>query len=323
MAVLAHQDFVPSRRYRHSHYSTCAPSLFGRVPEVGYDRKRVTTPDGDFLDLDYVKNGNKRVAIICHGLEGSSSSIYVLLQAEYLIKKGWDILSLNYRGCSGEMNHQLQMYNSGETRDLYFVADHHVADYDEIVFIGYSLGGNLVLKYAGEYPDRVHPKVSSVVAISTPLDLHDSSEHLLKWDNYLYQLLFLKSLKAKIRAKSKQFPDQVSLKHLRKCYNLYRFDEYYTAPIWGYRDAKDYYDSCASIQWIDQINVPTLIINAMNDPFLGPRCYPTDLISRLPHINMLTPAYGGHVGFAYSRDDRSWLLDQVDHFLNDKTEYLS
>jgi len=315
MSVLDYQDFIPSKKYRHAHYSTFIPSLFGKEPHVPYQRKRIETPDGDFLDLDHVKSGHNRLAILCHGLEGNSRSVYVLLQAEYLMNEGWDILSINYRGCSGEMNRHLQMYNSGVTRDLCFVIDEHTADYKEITLIGFSLGGNLVLKYAGEYPDRVNSKVSSVVAISTPLDLDDAAKSLLKWDNYLYQLFFLKSLAYKVYLKSKQFPGQISVKHLRKCYNLYQFDEYYTAPMWGYRSAKDYYDSNASIQWLKQVEIPSLIINAENDPFLGPKCYPVDLVSNLPRITLTVPSYGGHVGFAYSRNDRSWMLDEVHKFV--------
>jgi len=278
MAVFEHHDFTPSRKYRHAHYSTFIPSLFGKEPEVPYERKRVETPDGDFLDLDYLRNGHNRVAILCHGLEGDSRSVYVLLQAEHLMHEGWDILSINYRGCSGETNRHLQMYSSGATRDLYFVIDEHTSDYDEVTLIGFSLGGNLVLKYAGEHPDRVNSRVSSVVGISTPLD------------------------------------------HLRKCYNLYQFDEYYTAPVWGYSGAKDYYDSNASIQWLHQIEIPALVINAKNDPFLGPKCYPKELVSTLPFITLLTPEYGGHCGFAYSRDNRTWMLDHVARFVDQKIE---
>jgi len=320
MAVFEHHDFTPSRKYRHAHYSTFIPSLFGKEPEVPYKRERVETPDGDFLDLDYVRGGHNRVAVLCHGLEGDSRSVYVLLQAEHLMYEGWDILSINYRGCSGETNRHLQMYSSGATRDLYFVVDEHTSDYDEVTLIGFSLGGNLVLKYAGEHPDRVNSRVSSVVGISTPLDLDDASKHLLKWDNYLYQAFFLKSLAYKVYLKSKQFPGQISMKHLRKCYNLYQFDEYYTASVWGYSGAKDYYDSNASIQWLHQIEMPALVINAKNDPFLGPKCYPKELVSTLPFITLLTPEYGGHCGFAYSRDNRTWMLDHVARFVDQKIE---
>ncbi len=318
MNVLSQHDFIPSKKYRHSHYSTFIPSLFGREPDVDYKRKRVATPDGDFLDLDYASHGHPRVAILCHGLEGSSRSVYVLLQAEYLLTKGWDVLAINFRGCSGENNRHLQMYNSGETRDIAYVTKEHTGDYDEVALIGFSLGGNLVLKYAGQHPESVDDRVSSIVAISTPLDLDDASKHLLKWDNYLYQAFFLKSLVSKIIIKKKQFPDEVSLKHLRKCYNLYQFDEYYTAPIWGYESAKDYYDSNASIQWLHKVRIPSLIINAQNDPFLGPQCYPSELADSLEHINLVTPKYGGHVGFAYSRNDRSWMLEKVTDFIDQK-----
>lgn len=319
MPLIDGSDFEPNRAYRHAHYSTYVPSLFGHQPKLGYQRKRINTPDDDFIDLDIIDHKCPRVALLCHGLEGDSGSTYVLLTAQALAAQGWDIIALNYRSCSEEMNRSFRTYNSGYTEDLRLVIDEYCYQWQEILLVGFSLGGNLVLKYAGERDGIINDRISSIIAISTPLDLDDASRELLRWDNFGYQVFFLKSLMQKIILKQKQYPDQLSLKHLRKCYNLYRFDEYYTAPMWGYDSAKDYYDQCSSLQWLDQIQAPSLIINAENDPFLGKRSYPIDLATSLSNIHLCIPKYGGHVGFAYSKDDRSWMLDKITDFANEKS----
>jgi len=310
-----HRAFVPPRRYRNGHYNTIVPTLFGRKPKVNYIRERIPTPDDDFLDLDYITNGHKRLAVLCHGLEGDSSSIYMLVFAQHLSKIGWDILALNYRGCSGVPNKQLRSYNSGTTDDLHTAIRHRHGDYDEIAIIGFSLGGNLALKYAGEGIFDLSSKIKSVVAISTPVHLSDASKKLLSWDNKVYQLRFLRSLTSKIIQKKKQFPDDIDLRYLAQCTNLYKFDDLYTAPMYGYADAEEYYAKNQSIQWLNNISIPSLIVNAKDDPFLGPKCYPHDLIRPIENVHLLTPKYGGHVGFAYNRNDRSWLLDTTVSFI--------
>ncbi len=316
MPVISGDDFQPPWKYRNAHYSTFIPYLFGRTPKVMYSRTRISTPDDDFLDLDFIKKGSPKLAVLCHGLEGDSRSAYIQLFADHLSRNGWDILAWNYRGCSGEMNKSLEMYNSGRTDDLHTVVSHIKGDYEEISLIGVSLGGNVVLKYAGDKIFPIHEKIRSVVAISTPIALDNASKELLRWDNFLYQWNFLLSLSIKIFKKKRQYPKEIKLRKLLKCTNLYKFDDQYTAPLFGYTSAKDYYDSNASIRWLHQIETPTLLINSLDDPFLGDECYPVELISKLEKVHFITPKYGGHVGFAHSRNDRSWMIDKVDDFIN-------
>ena len=316
MPVYNGSDFQPPSRYKNAHYSTLIPYLLGKSPQINYKRTRIDTDDGDFLDLDCLLADNKKIAILCHGLEGSSQSGYVVLFADHLHRKGWDVISINYRGCSGEANRKLQMYNSGMTEDVHTAITYAEKDYDDIVLCGFSLGGNIVLKYGGEGTYKLSPKIRSIVAISAPLDLYNSSIELLRWQNILYQWNFLLSLSSKIIKKKKQFPKEVQLSKLLKCRTLYKFDDHFTAPMFGYKDAADYYNQNASIQWLDKINHPTLIINAKDDPFLGSKCYPVDLAASLDNVHLYTPDYGGHVGFAYSRNDRSWLIKKVEEFVN-------
>ncbi len=315
-------DFQPPSRYKNGHYSTFIPYLFGKKPKVDYKRERIDTPDGDFLDLDYIRSGNKKLAVLCHGLEGSSRSGYVILFADHLKRQGWDVLAMNYRSCSGEMNRTLQMYNSGMTQDLHATIAHVEHDYEDIGLYGFSLGGNIVLKYGGEDTYVLSQKIRSIVAISTPLDLYNASIELLKWDSKLYQWNFLLSLSYKIFRKKLQYPKEIQLRKLLKCSTLYKFDEHYTAPMFGYKDAADYYNQNASIQWLDKIKIPTFILNAKDDPFLGPKCYPVNMVAKLENVHLSVPAHGGHVGFAYGRNDRSWMIDKVDAFVKTQLEKL-
>jgi len=318
MPIIDAADFNPTGAYRNGHYNTFIPYLFGSIPKIPYQRERITTPDNDFLDLDYHKAGHHRLAIILHGLEGSSKSSYVRLIAAKLIQEGWDILCPNYRGCSGEMNRQLIMYNSGTTDDLDQIIRYATTGYETVSLIGVSLGGNLALKYMGEGKFEIPDNLNSVVAVSAPVDLADGSKELLKPYNYIYQLNFLLTLRYKIQRKAFQFPGKVNRMKLFKTFNLYDFDEYFTAPIFGYESADDYYADAMSLQHLDTIKQPTLILNALDDPFLGDNCYPTDIASTSDILHLLTPKYGGHVGFARSRNDRDFMLDHIVSFISYK-----
>ncbi len=316
MPLIKGDDFKPHGMFKNGHFNTFVPYVFGTVPDVSYSRIRLDTPDNDFLDIDFSRRGSKRLVILCHGLEGSSKSGYVLLFADYFNKNKWDVVAMNYRGCSGETNRKLQMYNSGSTGDLDLVVHHVLPHYEEIILVGFSLGGNIVLKYLGEEIFDISPKIKTAIAISAPVNLADASQALLKWENIFYQWKFLVSLSMKIWKKKKQYPNEINRRLLLRSTNLYKFDNNFTAPIFGYRDADDYYAQNQAIQWLQNIHVPALIINAKDDPFLGPECYPYELIKELDNVNLCAPEYGGHVGFAYSRNDRSWLFEKISGFIN-------
>lgn len=320
MPVLDGSTFQPIGKYRNGHYNTIATNLYSRSPDLPFKRSRVITSDNDFLDLDYLISGSKKLAVLCHGLEGSSDSGYILRVADHLHHLGWDILALNYRGCSGEMNRNLQMYNSGSTGDLHEAINHRIKEYDQLALVGFSLGGNIVLKYIGDGRYDISSKIKVVVAVSTPIHLSDASQQLLKAENTLYQIRFVKSLSSKVLKKKKQFPDDIQRRHLLKCYNLYKFDDLYTAPLFGYKNAEEYYAKNQAIQWLEDIQVPSLIINAQDDPFLGPLCYPNELVNRLDDVFLMVPEFGGHVGFSTSKHDRSWLQNEISNFIISYTQ---
>ena len=141
-------EYKPCFLFRNKHINTCFPTLFRRI-NIEYERERIDTPDGDFLDLDWIKNGNDKIIVLCHGLEGSSRSKYIQGTARYFSERGWDVLAINYRGCSGEMNRKLTFYHMGYTEDLE-TALKKTSQYKKVVLAGFSLGANVVLKYLGE-----------------------------------------------------------------------------------------------------------------------------------------------------------------------------
>ncbi len=317
MPLISGDDFIPAKRFRNGHYNTFIPALFYKNPEVHFDRTRIKTPDDDFLDVDSAKVDSNKAIIIFHGLEGSSKSGYILHFTEYFNRQGYDVICPNYRGCSGEMNKQLRMYNSGTTDDLHHMVVETAKSYDRVDIIGFSLGGNLILKYLGEQVYELPENLGRGVAISAPVHLHNSSLALLRPQNFAYQIRFVMSLWSKAIAKKKQYPKEVKLP-LWKMWNLYRFDEYFTAPVYGYANAKDYYDNNASIQFLDTLERPALLINSYDDPFLGDLCYPTDIAERSENFYLLATQYGGHVGFARDSKDRNWFKEKSLSFLTAK-----
>ncbi|MDN3667846.1 alpha/beta fold hydrolase [Echinicola jeungdonensis] len=280
----------------NGHLQTIVPGLFRRQITLPFERERITTHDQDFLDLDWLKNKSSKLVIISHGLEGNSRRPYMCGMAKHFFLNGYDVLTWNFRGCSEELNKTAIFYHSGATYDLDQVVRHAAPNYMEIYLIGFSLGGNLTLKYMGEAVDR-NPKIKKAVAISTPLHLKSSCNKISTGKNIIYSRRFLKTLKEKVYLKAQRFPDIISTQGLEKIKTLREFDDQFTGPMHGFNDAHHYYEQCSSLYFLEGIQVPALILNALNDPFLSQACFPVDLAVALDHIFMEFPPYGGHVGF--------------------------
>lgn len=297
MPLIEKDTYSPSWAYKSGHYNTIAGGLWRGAPKVNYRRTMIRTVDDDVVVIDRLAKGHPRLAVLCHGLEGSSDSSYMRSMSHQLYKAGYDVVVLNFRSCGGVMNRKLRMYHSGETGDLHMVLKYYQNAYRYIVLVGFSLGGNVVLKYLGEDPKKVHHKVRAAVAVSVPVDLKASSEKIGHRSNYIYQEMFLRSLTKKVREKHRMFPDQVDIKQLAKIRTLMDFDDVFTAPIHGFRGADHYYKEAHSGQFLFDIDIPTLLINAQNDPFLTPTCFPTQLAKHSNALFFHAPKHGGHVGF--------------------------
>lgn len=275
------------------------PALFRRVSETTDRLERLELQDGDFIDLKWAGQGSSRLAILSHGLEADLKTGYIQGMAGALFRRGWDVLAWNFRGCGAEPNRLLRMYHSGATEDLNAVISHALANHPAktIDLIGFSLGGNLTLKLLGENPSSLPRRIRRAVMFSVPCDLACSSRQLSLPSNRIYMERFLTAMRAKIRAKDKMFPGQLDLTGLSRIRTFQEFDDRFTAPIHGFKDAAEYWAKNSSRQFLSKIQVPTLLVNARNDPFLGPNCYPEPEAAASEHFHFESPAQGGHVGF--------------------------
>jgi uncharacterized protein len=322
-----HRSFMPliqESTYRApvwlpgGHLQTIYPALFRRLAHVSHRAERLELADGDFLDLEWSEKGNSQLAILSHGLEANAKTDYVQGMAAALIRRGWDVLAWNFRGCSSEPNRLLRMYHSGETEDLHTVISYALANHpaQSISLIGFSLGGNLTLKYLGERPDALSPRLHRAVAFSVPCDLACSSRQLAFASNKIYMERFLRAMRTKIRAKKRLFPDQLDLTGLNRIRTFQEFDDRFTAPIHGFKDAADYWARNSCRQFLAKIRLPTLLISAANDPFLGRNCYPHDEAAASEYFHFENPKTGGHVGFsAFGNGTEYWSETRAMEFL--------
>lgn len=326
MPLVERSDYVAPRLFRGKHSATILPSLFRPVADIAYQRERIELPDGDFLDLDWAREDgarSKRLLILSHGLEGDSRGKYILGMARAFRAQGWDALAWNFRGCSGEDNRLLRTYHGGASDDLDHVVRHALREkqYQAIVLTGFSMGGNITLKYLGEQSGKINRRIRGSVVFSVPCHFADCSQTLARKSNRVYMWKFLSTLRAKVRTKKARFPDQVDDRDLHRIKDFLGFDERFTAPTNGFRDAMDYWTSVSSLQFIERIRVPTLLVNAKNDPFLAPACFPFEQAQRSPYFHFEAPDHGGHVGFArFDRDGLYWsekrALEFVQKILN-------
>jgi uncharacterized protein len=302
----------------NSHFQTIFPSIFRKVKDVNYQRERINTPDNDFLDLDWsfhkipplkVSEAPNGLIIISHGLEGSAARQYVKGMVKIFNENGYDCVGWNFRSCSGETNKQLRFYHSGATDDLDLVVKHAIEKgYENLFLVGFSLGGNLTLKYLGEKSQ--HSQIKKAVVFSVPLHLSESSKQIGKPSNWLYEKRFLRSLSKKIKEKAKYFPNELNLSILGKITTLKAFDDQYTSKLHGFINAEDYYAKNSSIIFVENIAIPTLVVNALNDPFLSDECYPSINESKNTNIQYEFPQEGGHCGF-YQKGYQNFLWSEI------------
>ena len=293
-------NYKPPIGFKNGFVSTVYSGLIRQVKGVEQRRERISLSDGDFMDIDwsYSKNTSEKLIILLHGLEGDSKRHYMLGTAKIFNANGFDAVCVNFRGCSGEENTKYRSYHSGATEDLEDVINHilKTKNYQEIVLKGFSLGGNVVLKYLGECQD-ISFHIKAGIAISVPCYLQGSALELHTTKNVLYHERFKRHLKHKLKLKQRQFPDLLTDDDIKKIKTLTHFDEIYTSKAHGFMDAVDYYEKSSSLQYLPNIKVPTLIINALNDSFLSPECYPVKAAKNNPNLYLEMPKYGGHVGF--------------------------
>lgn len=302
------KEYSPFLFFRNPHINTCFPTFFRKV-EVEYNRERISIGKDDFLDFDWIKKGNSKMILLCHGLEGSSESHYMKAFARYFSERSWDVLALNYRSCSKEPNPSPFFYVAGKGDEI-SIALELSKEYQEVVLIGFSLGANKVLDYLGE-EKNIPKNVKMGVAVSPPCDLKESSLLFSKAWNRIYEWYFLRQLKRKVREKEKKYPNilkerGISIEKVQKSKTLVEFDHYLTSQLAGCLDAYDYYQKNSSLFHLKKIHHPTLILTALDDPMMSEHCYPREEVKNNPWISLETPKYGGHISYA-SFQKEYWL----------------
>jgi len=318
---LIKSTYQPTYPFTKSHFNTVFRTFFSRT-KINYNRERLELDDGDFMDLDISSVNSDTAIITLHGLEGSSNSTYTLALSKVLNNKKIDIIAVNLRGCSGEHNRVLASYHSGKTEDLDAVINHVIQKYNykNIVIVGYSLGGNITLKYLGEQREKLHPKIKCAITVSVPCDLTGSSNALMQKSNMAYMHRFLKALKTEAIHKNKQFPDaNLDIDGLLAAKNFKDFDNLFTAPVNGFKDAQDYWTKNSSKPFLHAIKIPTLMISALDDSFLSQECFPFDIAKNHKNLFLETPKFGGHVGFnsSFYGKNGHWLEKRIFQFMND------
>ncbi len=308
MPIIEKSSYRSPLGLNNPHLLTVFPQVFRKPKGVNYTRERIETPDKDFIDLDWCANGNSRCVILVHGLEGHSYRSYMLGMTKAFGKKGWDAVSMNLRGCSGEPNRMLRFYHHGETGDLDTVIKHTVKKgYKRIVVVGFSLGANQIVKYLGEDPLRVPKQLLCSVAISAPCELWSCAVKMDSRSSEFYRKRFLGMLFKKMELKKKLFPDKIDLEGYRKIKTFKEFDDRFTAPIHGFENAEDYYRKSGCLPYLEKVESPVLIINALDDPFLTPGCFPYDIVRNSSSVFLEVPQTGGHMGFvSFNREGEYW-----------------
>lgn len=299
MPVIAESTYRAPKWLPGGHAQTIHPVLFRTPPAVATCSERLELEDGDFLDLEWTGKENARLAILSHGLEGNSGAKYIRGMAAALSKRGWDVLAWNFRGCGDQPNRLASFYHSGKTEDLELVIRHAMDSHPakQIDLIGFSLGGNLTLKYIGERGGEIDPAIRRAVAFSVPCELACSSAELSRWANRIYMERFMKTLRSKVIEKNQRFPELIDITGVGKLRNFAQFDDRFTAPLHGFEDALDYWKRSSSRQFLKNIKIPTLLVTAANDPILGPDCYPFPEAEESSSFFLEVPEQGGHVGF--------------------------
>lgn len=317
--------FKPLWWLNSAHLQTIFPVTLRRKIKLNPSRERLELPDGDYLDIDWVGDNEDDIVLVLHGLAGSIDSPYARGLLLSLRNSGCKAALMHFRGCSGEINRLPRSYHAGETDDLDYVMATLKNRYPRarLSAVGFSLGGNVLLKWLGENND--HPLINAAVAVSVPFDLKNVVNRLQTGFSKIYQWHLLNQLKNEVLRKKQLLAPWVKVEEIHKIKNFQAFDELITAPLYGFNNADDYYCSSSCKPFLKNINVPTLIIHAVDDPFMSPDCLPASEELSEKITFELYPS-GGHVGFisaAKLAAPSYWLEQRIPSYLSSVKNYPS
>ena len=312
-------SFKPAWGLSNPHLQTLWATFFRSMPEVDLHMQRVELEDGDFIDLAITPLAGKPIIIMMHGLEGSLKSPYVKPLIKQLDESGYGVCFMHFRGCSDELNRLPRSYHSGDSSDLHFVIDYLQDEYQQNPFavIGYSLGGNVLLKWLGELGDEA--PTTTAIAVSVPFQLEHAGDRLEKSFSRVYQKHLISTCQKKYQQKfefqTSPLGEELDVKKLD---TFYTFDDQVTAPLHGFEGADDYYQQCSSRQFLRYIEKPTLILHAKDDPFMWEKTVP-DEDELSPSVVLELSEAGGHVGFVagtHPLNIEYWLDKRIMEWLN-------
>ena len=294
--------FHPASWLPGPHFQTIGGKFLRPRPDLGAERLTIETPDGDFLDLDLGPDPGEDapVVVVLHGLEGSTARSYMKVAMWEITRRGMRAIGMNFRSCSGRPNRLPRFYHSGDTGDLAFLLEVLGDRFPDrrLGAMGFSLGGNVLLRYLGDVSTGAPAELRAAVAISVPFDLREGTRRLEERRmGRVYTHYFLRSLRRKALAKQEILGDVLDLERVMAARTLREFDDAATAPLHGFRDAWEYYELASSAPVLPRIRVPTLLLHALDDPFLPPEAVPVDAARESPWLLGVFPPLGGHVGF--------------------------
>ena len=333
---LSGRPFVPHPLFKGAHAQTLAAYAWPRRHQLrhqSYEERLFTVAPGVkvLAHCHWQESPSSHpTLLIWHGIEGSSSSVYMLSMAKKGFQSGFNVLRFNLRNCGGTESLTPTLYHGGLSEDLHAVVS-ELAEVDRLkkfCVVGFSLGGNMSLKLAGEYRSQAPEEIVAICAVSPSVDLNASSETISLRTNWIYEQNFLKRLRNRIWLKQKLYPDLYDTAGLNQVFTLRDFDELYTARAHGFEDVDDYYHRASSLRVIEHIRIPTLIIHAEDDPFIPFAPLRDPVFAANKNILMLAPQHGGHVGFIAAKamnnhsaiEDRFWAENRVLEFCRLATE---
>ena len=320
------KPFVPPRFLTQGDLQTivayCWPGRFKPRDTTGDEERLFEVEPGSLVLARCRWHANRAghaTLVMWHGMEGSTESAYMLTTAEKAYRTGFNVVRVNVRNCGGTDHLTPTLYHAGLTNDLRVIIDElvRVDGLSTIMIAGFSLGGNMTLKLAGEYGDEPPPEVRGICAVSPSVDLRTSTTLMARRRNWVYQQSFLKRLKMRIRKKAELFPERYDASHLRDIKSVEEFDNRYVAPAFGFADASDYYAKASALRFIARIRIPTLIIHAQDDPFIPFTPLLDPSIAANPYVLLLAPEMGGHVAFLAKEgpnEDRFWAENRLIDF---------
>lgn len=318
MPLVEKSDYKPPFLCRNGHSSTIYMGALRSFSEPVYKRFRLALLDGDFLLIDYQVKDPSRAVILCHGLEGSSRSEYNNRAAQYFLKQGYSVFAWNNRSCGGAMNPGIRLYHHGETEDLARVVESVLErGFSEIYLLGYSMGGAQILNYFGRH--TIDERIKRGVAVSAPISLASSAKRMERGLSKVYLKRFIKKIRLKVMEKAERFPEILSGEDVRHIKNFEGLAQSFIVPVYGFKSLEDFYQKASPQTYISGINTPILVLNAQDDPIIGPKSYPVKTAENHPYLQLEMPDHGGHCGFPIKGESHAYSESRALDFFRCKT----